>query len=67
MTWDYSCERTGKRRYPSSEDAHEAMRKVAKRGVPQKPYRCPACSGWHLTHLLHETRAKDFHKQRTSR
>lgn len=63
MSWDYGCEKTGKRRYPTAEDAHEAVARVTRRGRPQRPYKCVVCGGWHLTHLMHETRAKDFHKR----
>lgn len=63
MSWDYGCEKTGKRRYPTAEDAHEAVAKVTQRGRPQRAYFCAACFAYHLTHLLHETRPKDFHKQ----
>lgn len=57
MTWDYGCPQ-GKRRYPTADDAQEAARKATRRGRAQRPYRCPVCHGWHLTHLLHETRPK---------
>lgn len=62
MTWDYGCDQSGKRRYPSAHDAAQAVAKTAKRGMKQRPYRCSSCGGWHLTHFMHETRPKDWHK-----
>lgn len=58
MSWDYGCEHTGKRRYPTAADVRDAIKAVGKRGAPQRPYRCKHCHGWHLTHFLHETRPK---------
>ena len=58
MTWDYSCDATGKRRYSSSADATAALRATQRRGRRQRPYRCEHCHGWHLTSALHETRPK---------
>lgn len=61
MSWSYGCERTGKRRYPSMEEAVEAVRRVARKGKPQRPYHCRYCAGYHLTHYLHETRPRSWH------
>lgn len=66
MTWDYGCQQTGKRRYPSLNDARLAAEKTTRRGWhQQKTYQCEFCSGWHMTHILHETRPKDWHKRKT--
>lgn len=56
MTWDYGCTTTGKRRYPTSADAHDAVVGTKKRRRDQRPYRCQHCHGWHLTHYMSETR-----------
>lgn len=57
MSWDYGCE-TGKRRYRTAADVRSALAGVKNRHKRQKPYRCNACGGWHMTHFLHETRDK---------
>lgn len=57
MTWDHAC-RTGKHRYATMAEARKAMKGLKDRHKRIKPYRCPDCSGWHMTHYLHETRDK---------
>jgi hypothetical protein len=39
------CPKTGKVTHAS---ANEAARQAVARGL--KPYRCPCCAGWHVTH-----------------
>lgn len=57
MSWHYGC-RTGKRCYPTAADVRQALRGTRKTHKRQKPYHCKVCGCFHMTHFLHETRAK---------
>lgn len=39
-----------KKRYASREAATRRAIELNRKGVRVKPYTCPACGGWHLTH-----------------
>ncbi len=39
-----------KKRYASRDAANRRAIELNRKGVRVKPYNCPACGGWHLTH-----------------
>lgn len=39
----------GKDRYRTEGDALAACARYAKRALALRPYKCPYCSGWHIT------------------